>query len=345
MENNAQVILFGAGLIGQKALHYYGRDRVFCFVDNKKCGSTFFGKRVISFEELKKIYENYRVILSVVYENAEFLKTQCSEHGIKAELWLDVISYDAFPLDAGLRQFEKKHRGHRCFLIGNGPSLREQDLEKLFENGDLSFGCNHIKNIYDKTHWRPNYLMASDPYLIAEHIEKIASTQADAKFLPYLDQIFENSKAAEATMKKGGGEVYYFDSIHRPSRPAEIQFSDNPAKALYDSTTVMYLMLQMAVYMGFSQIYLLGVDNSPPPLNGAPNSQNPSAHFYADKKGEAERSANKFASFVSGAAASLTEHSYREAERYSRAHGCRIYNATRGGLLEIFERVEFDTLF
>ena len=33
------------------------------------------------------------------------------------------------------------------------------------------------------------------------------------------------------------------------------------------------------------------------------------------------------------------------AEEYSKEHGFRIYNATRGGALEAFERVDFDSLF
>ena len=36
---------------------------------------------------------------------------------------------------------------------------------------------------------------------------------------------------------------------------------------------------------------------------------------------------------------------YQKAETYSRKHGFRIYNATRGGRLEAFERVDFDGLF
>ena len=35
---------------------------------------------------------------------------------------------------------------------------------------------------------------------------------------------------------------------------------------------------------------------------------------------------------------------YISAEKYSREHGFRIFNATRGGKLEVFERVNFDTI-
>jgi hypothetical protein len=41
----------------------------------------------------------------------------------------------------------------------------------------------------------------------------------------------------------------------------------------------------------------------------------------------------------------LMMNSYRRTEEYSRGHGFRIYNATRGGALEIFERADFDKLF
>lgn len=36
---------------------------------------------------------------------------------------------------------------------------------------------------------------------------------------------------------------------------------------------------------------------------------------------------------------------YQAARRYAETHGIKIYNATRGGELEVFERVDFDSLF
>ena len=36
---------------------------------------------------------------------------------------------------------------------------------------------------------------------------------------------------------------------------------------------------------------------------------------------------------------------YKAAKKYAEENGIKIYNATRGGKLEIFERVEYDTLF
>ena len=36
---------------------------------------------------------------------------------------------------------------------------------------------------------------------------------------------------------------------------------------------------------------------------------------------------------------------YQKAKQYAETHGIKIYNATRGGKLEVFERVDFDSLF
>ena len=60
--------------------------------------------------------------------------------------------------------FGFSHKGERCFLIGNGPSLRISDLEALQENGEITFGCNLvikipdlslvlIQIIHEKDHW------------------------------------------------------------------------------------------------------------------------------------------------------------------------------------------------
>ena len=36
---------------------------------------------------------------------------------------------------------------------------------------------------------------------------------------------------------------------------------------------------------------------------------------------------------------------YKIAKKYAETHGIKIYNATRGGEMEVFERVDFDSLF
>ena len=79
--------------------------------------------------------------------------------------------------------------------------------------------------------------------------------------------------------------------------------------------------------MGFSEIYLLGVD-----CNYKIGSKN--NHFIAEET-EDNRDHGEDAMIKA----------YEYAKKYADAHDIKIYNATRGGMLEVFERVDFDNLF
>jgi hypothetical protein len=90
-------------------------------------------------------------------------------------------------------------------------------------------------------------------------------------------------------------------------------------------------MLQAAFYMGFEEIYLIGVDNSG------------SGHFPNNYLNEAE--AARFAPSLYLEAHGKSNLAYQKARLYSEAIGVKVFNATRGGELEVFERVDFDSLF
>jgi hypothetical protein len=96
-------------------------------------------------------------------------------------------------------------------------------------------------------------------------------------------------------------------------------------------------MLQMAVYMGFKEIYLLGVDCNYASIideNGKIQTNNLiKDHFFDDNK-ETEIFANVNNQVLS----------YKAAEKYCRENGIKIYNATRGGKLEVFERIDFNKI-
>ena len=59
-----------------------------------------------------------------------------------------------------LKQFQNIHIGERCFIVGNGPSLRCEDLDMLKQ--EITFGSNYIYKIFNKTDWRPTYYFNSD---------------------------------------------------------------------------------------------------------------------------------------------------------------------------------------
>ena len=125
-----------------------------------------------------------------------------------------------------------------------------------------------------------------------------------------------------------------------PPKKNMYKFSADITNQVIEGLTVTYSCIQLAAYMGFSEIYLLGVD-----------------HNYSveiDSDGNIIKHDDHVKNYFDEAAVSINDinlpkvvemtRAYLSAEKYSRDHGFRIYNATRGGKLEVFERVNFDTI-
>lgn len=88
--------------------------------------------------------------------------------------------------------------------------------------------------------------------------------------------------------------------------------------------------------MGFSEIYLIGMDHNNVGAVTDPRNHFIENYFTQDEIGSYKNITANFDGM---------ELAYKKAEQFSRKHGFRIYNATRGGKLEVFERVNFDSLF
>ena len=211
-----------------------------------------------------------------------------------------------------LRVLKGKYAGKRCFIIGNGPSLRMEDLDRLEENGEICFGLNVIHKSYGNTRWRPDFVCINDPLVIAQNYESIKENNNCPLFVNDM-KLF-----------------YHWDTDKNEYLLHDIQdrvyFSNDIVMGCSCGASVSYTAMQIGAYMGFSEIYLLGMDCS-----------NWGKHFNGDywMENESFREPDEMKIFKA----------YQTAEEYSETHGFRIFNATRGGCLEVFERVDFDLLF
>lgn len=247
-----------------------------------------------------------------------------------------LISAVGVGLDAdsrAMRKLRNQYAGRRAFVIGNGPSLRMEDLDRIKD--EVSFASNKIYLAFETTDWRPTYhLLENDVVLkeLAGEIPKWAHQVAlsyDAfKYMPRHQHIL----------------YYTRDFYTNPSIP---QFQLRPLGHVHMGYSVLYSCLQFAYYFGIREVYLLGVDFS--------------YDFGAKKR---TKEIGKTQEFESAGESNHFHPDYKKAgdtwfdpnlehqllafekagEVYRRAGGC-IYNATRGGKLEVFPRVEFDSLF
>ncbi len=102
------------------------------------------------------------------------------------------------------------------------------------------------------------------------------------------------------------------------------KFSDNAYDAVYDGYSITYSMIQIAVYMGFKEIYLLGCDCS--------YTKGENNHFV--ESGHIDK--NDYLNYEKKTSA------YKSAREYMDTHDVEIINCTRGGMLEVFPRMQLE---
>lgn len=220
-----------------------------------------------------------------------------------------------------LERYKNIHKGQRCFIVATGPSVTMEDLAVLKKNNEICFGMNTIFKIFEQTKWRPNYYVAQDAIMMRDYERELFGLEGMTVFVsdgwaPFC----EKAKDRKNIVINHMGLTWNIEE--------EVRFSEDIAQICYICGTVTYSCIQFAVYMGFSEIYLLGVD-----FTSKANDPAIYRHCYATK-------AEPMPYF-----SEQMEASYESARRYSDTHSVKIYNATRGGYLESFERVDFDSLF
>ena len=335
-----KIILVGAGKIGEEALSFFGIKNVYCFADTYHYDWIHCGNYVISFEELRKIHRDYDVVLSIGYSQFSDLSNQLNEAQIPYTAYSTILKKHRQDLyeNQKIAAFKNIHQNESCFLVGNGPSLLPSDLDSIQKHGYATIACNFINKIFDKTDWRPDYYCCEESSAILLNKDFIMNYPLKAKFI----KNFKNRDDAELFF--GAREdVNFF--VYCASR---LEVSENIAKIIYDGYTVMFPMLQIAMYMGFSKIYLIGVDNTQPPGPHTKNFAEVHSHFYDEDVGELEKRREILPAFGfdddwNHYFTHVNSH-YQVARDYAEEHGIKIYNATRGGKLEVFERVDIDEL-
>ena len=219
-----------------------------------------------------------------------------------------------------LKAFKKQYDGKRCWIIGNGPSLKADDLDLIA--GEYSFAANRIYYIFEKTGWRPSFYMCQDPRAIENVLQDTISEK---------EELNSSTIFVSKVLSKRANEFFHNSISYRLCKsddPRDINISLNVPVYFVEGLSVTYSMIQMAMYMGFKEICLLGVDHNQNTAN-AKNMND--LHF--DKRYKIDIKDYP----------SVTEYEYltncfNKANQECKRRGIRIYNATRGGVLEAFER-------
>jgi hypothetical protein len=223
-----------------------------------------------------------------------------------------------------LKQLENVHANQRCFIIGNGPSLRQMDLSLL--RGEFTFGLNRIYLLFPGLGFSTTYLVAVNDLVIEQ-------CAAEMQALP-LPRFF--TWRARHWFSKDS-DITYLDTDFT----GEEGFSTQCTGRIFEGFTVTNVALQLAYHMGFSQVILIGVDHNyitQGTANQAVISQGDDPnHFSAAYFGKG------FKWQLPDLAGS--ERGYQRARDAYINAGRQVLDATVGGKLTIFPKVDFQTLF
>ena len=241
--------------------------------------------------------------------------------------------YEKTRYGKAIARYKDKYLGKRCFFIGNGPSLRAEDLNVLAAHGEVCFAFNRIYNIFDKTPWRPDFYISQDEKMLQGCAEIVDQLALGVKFIPINWRWYYDIRIHDAT--------WFLMKSPAEDAGKPLNFSDDAGRVLYQASTGMYTAAQLAAYMGFREIYLIGVDHHfhiSQNNNGEIVVDDSVKDYFTDKYNEDK--ANLY--IPNTEKSTLT---YVAMKEQCDQRGIRIYNATRGGKLEVFKRVDFDSLF
>lgn len=238
--------------------------------------------------------------------------------------------------DPWLAQAKNIHKGGRCFILGNGPSLNDCDLSLL--KGEMTFGVN---GIFLHPYFTPTYYVTISAFFWRDHVERIRQVKCTRRFLA-------------ADMQQLASEVpTSWLNFQRPKQysrygiplPVPLKFSHRPDRIIYGGGTVLFVCMQLAYHMGFNTVILLGMDHDYGQTEDVVShglysvdasdivGRHFSEHYYSSPNTRV---------YIDILA---IECACRLAKQAFERAGRRILNATPESKLNVYPKIDYDSLF
>jgi hypothetical protein len=225
---------------------------------------------------------------------------------------------------ARLETWRNKYAGQRCFVVGNGPSLKQTDLSKLAD--EFTFGMNRIYLAFDQFDFKTSCLVSVNDLVLEQCHQDIRSLGLP-KFVTWRARKYFDA----------GQDMFFLDTDYTLPE----NFNGDATGRLFEGFTVTYVCLQLAYFMGFSEVVLIGVDHNfvtKGPANAPVTSQGEDPNHFAS---------NYFGKGFRWQLPDLegSERAFRMAKAAYESDGRRIVDATVGGKLRVFPKADYSSLF
>ncbi|MFZ7133074.1 MAG: 6-hydroxymethylpterin diphosphokinase MptE-like protein [Eubacteriales bacterium] len=227
------------------------------------------------------------------------------------------------------------HKGQRCFIVLNGPSLNNYDLSKI--NNEFSICTNYFYQTDFFNVINPKYYCIIDSNFFnikknleqKEHVKKILKSNKDCKFIFNIKFIesFENED-----------RVYVTYSKHMPNF---FKIRNRLESISSNFISVSMYAMNVAIYLGFTEIYLLGYDFEPGILS----------HFYKDNNAEKKsKERQNLEVKKEEVCAKYWQYATAQYQNYylndfANKKGVKIFNCNRQSNVRAFEFFDYEKLF
>jgi len=226
-----------------------------------------------------------------------------------------------------LAELKDIHKGKRAFIIGNGPSLKQTDLSKL--KNEITFCMNRFYLAFPELGFTATYLCISNELVVEQFVNDINALTIP-KFISWRSRRYFASDLPASKLP-----TFVYTTYTGPG------FARDVRGRVWEGATVTNLALQLAYHMGIAKAILIGVDHnftSKGEANKLVVSQGDDPNHFMP---------NYFGKGVKWRLPDLdtSEVGYVFArDTYSKA-GREVVDATVGGKLTVFPKVDYNSLF
>ena len=226
-----------------------------------------------------------------------------------------------------LAQWKDVHRGKRAFILGNGPSLKQTDLSQL--KNEITFGMNRVYLAFPEWGFSTTYLCVTNDLVVEQFVDDINALQIQ-KFIAW-----RSHRHFDPNMPVSKIPTFVYTSYTGP------RFTGDVRRRVWEGATVTNLALQLAYHMGIETAILIGVDHnfaSKGDANKAIVSQGDDQNHFMP---------NYFGKGIKWQLPDLdtSEIGYTFAREAYRKAGRQVLDATVGGKLTVFPKVDYNSLF
>lgn len=263
---NRKIIIFGAGVLSDEAFYTFGSDNIAYYVDNNKTivGDLKNGKKILSFDELKDIYNDYDIVVSVNRKNYEQITKQLSENGI-----YNFYSRDQLKIKYDFEN--KKEKNIILFNVAEHTNMGDHAITEATNSFFSRYFTDYnvieipVKTLYNESEYIKKYINKNDILVISgggflgslyveggeSNVRSVILNYPDNKIVIMPQSMFfhDNDFGKEEMQKSI--EIYNsHNNLHIFFRE---KFSYNLASEIFDKKVNKYLVPDIVLSLNYSQ--------------------------------------------------------------------------------------------